>query len=84
MDLNTIVHKIRNDVKQNTLVISNYTDFQQMYPKLFTMIIKPDCDDNMVSHLLFYLNQRHLGILSEHNSDVEFGNKAVERYIKNN
>ena len=74
------VHEIRNYVNMNMIIPFEFDEFKKKYPKLYSMIIKKDCDIYMLDKMLDCLEiQESQG---QQKADEEFGRCAATRYIK--
>jgi hypothetical protein len=82
MDFYEIVQDIRNHVNNNISLYNKYDDFKTQYPKLFTMLCDPVCDQVMLNKLIKLHKQVNNGKVTQKDADVKFGTIAVEKYVK--
>ena len=79
--LNLKILEIRKLVREGTSVESMFPEFREQYPKLFDMISKTDCDENILKNFINLQKKRESGKLTAEESDVAFGKVVANKYL---
>ena len=82
MDIKQTAIQIRSSVMNNkSLDIADFKDFKTQYPKLFSMLLNPNMDIDMLEHLFVNLEQLQQGKLDSISAASAFSKHGAEKYV---
>ena len=86
MNIKTTAEKIRSLYKSKEKTKSDleelYKEFKEEKPQLFDMICSNQCDDMVLTQLLYHFEEVKSGNINQHDASVNVGHVLVDKYVK--
>ena len=86
MNIKTTAEKIRSLYKSKEKTKNDleelYKEFKEENPQLFDMICSNQCDDMVLTQLLYQFEEVKSGNINQHDASVNVGQVLVDKYVK--
>ena len=82
--METIIKDIQRCIKEKDehgLNKHEIQDFKRSYPKLYAMILDPNCDSNILNRCIKLSQQLKNGQIEKDNTDVKFGQILADKFL---